>query len=63
MIKGRFYGKEMVRIKMGEGNLYQIEKILRRRKMRNGTEQVYVKWKGWHKSHNQWVAASELVDI
>lgn len=62
IVKGRFYEKELVRVIMGKDDLYQIEKILKRRTVR-GTKQVFVKWKGWDKSHNQWIDATGLVDI
>lgn len=61
-VKGRFYEKELVRVIMGKDDLYQIEKILKKRVV-GGVQQVLVKWKGWDKSHNQWIDAVGLVDI
>ena len=61
-IEGRFYEKEMVKVVMNEDDLFQIEKVLKKRTV-TGVKQVYVKWKGWDKSHNQWIDAEGLVDI
>ena len=35
--------------------LFEVEKVLKERKMR-GREEVLVKWKGWGDEHNSWVA-------
>ena len=61
-IRGRFYEKELIRVKLNENTLYHIEKIIKHRSV-NGVKQVFVKWKGWDKSHNQWIDSNELVDI
>ena len=61
-IKGRFYQQELVKVTMNVGDTYQIEKILKQR-VYKGVKKVYVRWKGWDKSHNQWVPASDLVDV
>lgn len=54
---GRFYEKEMSKVTQQE--LYQIEKILRRKKQR-GKEMVYVKWLNYDASHNSWIPSSSL---
>lgn len=61
-IKGRFYEKELVKVTIKEDDLYQIEKVLKER-MYKGIKQYFVKWKGWDKSHNQWVNAEDVEDI
>lgn len=61
-IKGRFYEKELIKVTMHDDQLYQIEKIIKTR-IKDGIKQKLVKWKGWDKSHNQWVNESDLVDI
>lgn len=61
-IKGRFYEKELVKVTMKENDLYQIEKVVKERIVK-GVKQYFVKWKGWDKSHNQWVNAGDMVDI
>jgi len=59
-IKGGFYRNEITPVNL---NLFRIEKILRRKKDRQGKKLVYVKWLGYDNSHNQWIPESELEDI
>lgn len=61
-VKGRFYEKEFVKVIMGKDDLYQIEKIIKHRTIK-GNKQVLVKWKGWDRTHNQWIDAEGLVGI
>ena len=62
LIKGRFYEKELTHVIFDPNTKYQIEKILKNRVFK-GKKQVYVKWKGWDKSFNQWIDENTLVDI
>lgn len=62
LIEGRFYEKEMIKVKMGVDDLYQIEKVLKERTIK-GVKQLFVKWKGWDKSHNQWISAGGVVGV
>lgn len=61
-IQGRFYEKEMIRAELNNNDMHQIEKIIKER-VNNGVNEVYVKWKGWDKSHNQWVKKTDVEDI
>ena len=63
-IKGHFYGEELQKITLPEGDdtVYKVESVLRRR-TRKGQKQVYVKWEGWNKSYNSWLPETELHDI
>lgn len=47
-ISGGFYEYELQRV--GNSNLYLVEKILRKR-----GDEVYVKWLGFDNSHNSWI--------
>ena len=49
-IKGKFYQNELVRF----NGSFRIEKVLRKR-VRNGIRQIYVKWKGYDDSYNEWI--------
>ena len=61
-LEGRFYEKELIKVTMHDDQLYQIEKVLKTR-VKDGIKQKFVKWKGWDKSHNQWINETDLVDI
>ena len=61
-ITGRFYEKELVKVTINDDSLYQIESVLKKRVVK-GVSQIYVKWKGWDKSHNQWINSAGVVDI
>jgi hypothetical protein len=53
-IAGKFYKEELQKISSDSG-LYLIEKVLKKRKNKDGTLQYYVKWKGLDKKYNSWV--------
>ena len=59
-VYGRFYPEEIQKITTSPETIFQIEKILRRRKS-NGVKQVFVKWKGYSNSHNTWIPASDVI--
>jgi len=61
-IEGRFYEKELGKIVMRDDAQYQIEKIIKERRMK-GKKQYFVKYKGWDASHNEWVNEDQLSDI
>uniref|UniRef100_A0A183BNZ6 Integrase catalytic domain-containing protein n=1 Tax=Globodera pallida TaxID=36090 RepID=A0A183BNZ6_GLOPA len=45
----------------GEGQVYAVERILKRRRNRDGTEQCFVKWQGFATRHNSWIPASSII--
>uniref|UniRef100_A0A915DN01 Integrase n=1 Tax=Ditylenchus dipsaci TaxID=166011 RepID=A0A915DN01_9BILA len=57
-IKGYFYEKELIRTAL-ESN-YQVEKVLKTRKVR-GKIEYFVKWKGFRSSFNSWTTEDNLV--
>ena len=62
VLKGAFYEKELQKVILPddpEDKVYKIEKVLRRRQV-NGQKQVYVKWEGYSKEHNQWISADAV---
>ena len=56
-IEGRFYTKELQRVRRGE---YVVEKVLAERRRPDGVREVLVKWEGWPASYNSWVEKSTL---
>lgn len=59
-LKGRFYAKELQRVRRGE---YVVEKVLAERRRPDGGREVLVKWEGWPPSYNSWVDKATLRDM
>ena len=59
-IKGEFYEEELQPI---TENRYLVEKVLRKRKSSNGTQEFFIKWKGWPAKFNSWIKDSDFEDI
>lgn len=60
-IGSRFYGYEMVKTQIPE--TYLIEKILQRRRLKGGGEEMLVKWQGFPAKFNSWVRASDVQSL
>lgn len=58
-IKGRYYARELQKVTKPE--VFNIEKILKRRTTRSGQRQLYVKWKGYAAKYNSWIEADGVV--
>ena len=56
-ISGTFYPEEVQKIKE---NKYFIEKIIKRRKLKDGTKQLLVKWENWPEKFNSWINEGEI---
>ena len=59
-MKGSWYPEEVQQISK---NRYLIEKILRKRKSKDGTKDVLVKWKGWPTKFNTWIPETDLEHV
>ena len=59
LLDGTFYALELVKV-LEEDDVFMIEKILRRR-TRDGIKEVFIKWKGYSRSHNSWEPESSIV--
>lgn len=57
IVDGSFYGEELSVVR---GDVFKVDTVLKRRRYR-GRNQVFVKWRGFDHTHNQWINASELV--
>ena len=53
-IKGTFYQQQLQKVNVNDGDLFKIEKILKRRR-KNGKKQVYVHWLRWPKKFRSWI--------
>ena len=58
-VKGTFYEPELQK---SATTTYRIEKVLRRRTLKDGRKQEYVRWKGYDNSHNSWIDVSAIAD-
>lgn len=57
-IRGGFYSNELSKV---SGNVFKIEKILRRR-VRRGQNQIFVKWKHFDDRWNEWIPEANIVE-
>jgi len=59
-IQGGFYRFEITPVNI---STFRIEKVLRRRRDKDGKKFALVKWLGYSDAHNQWIPEEELKDI
>lgn len=57
-IKGGFYDFELTRV--GD-EIFQIEKVIKKRKNKNGEIELFVKWRDFDDSYNEWIKQSNIV--
>ena len=57
-VKGKFYTEELVKTEMPDD--FQIEKIIRKKRERNGKTKYLVKWIGYDSSFNSWVDENQI---
>ena len=60
-IKGSFYFEELQ--KVSEPQAYRIEKVIRKRKDKNGITWYLVKWKGYDSSFNSYVKEEDIEQL
>ena len=56
-IHGTFYEPELQKTSQ---TIYRVEKVLKRRKTKDGQKQVYVKWKGYNNTFNSWIPVDDI---
>lgn len=59
-IQGTFYGKELQKVIFDNTKTYKIEKILKRKKLVNGSVKLFVKWRGYPDKFNEWINETDL---
>lgn len=60
MIDGWFYPQELQKVFKDTEAMFAIEKIIKRRRLRDGTPQVFVKWRDYSKRFNSWIDEGEI---
>lgn len=58
VIKGAFYEEELQPV---SGDVFKVEKVIKKRTLRNGEEELFVKWQGYDNQHNSWIKATDVV--
>ncbi|CAC5394021.1 unnamed protein product [Mytilus coruscus] len=58
-IEGSFQDSEVQKVRKDSETKWKIEKVIKRRK-RNGTKQVLVRWLGYPKKFDSWVPVSDI---
>jgi hypothetical protein len=61
-IEGQFYNYELVKVAVSPQTEFQIDKIVRTR-TKGDIKQHFVKWRGYDKTFNSWVNASDITKI
>lgn len=61
-VVGKFYEKEMEKIRVDQDTLYTVEAVLKKEKQK-GVHGFWVKWVGWGEEYNSWVPEANIVDI
>ena len=57
IIQGSFYEAEL---QLANTDTFRIEKVLKRRTLKNGKKQEFVKWKGYNSNHNSWINVDDV---
>ncbi len=55
-LQGTFYESELQKVEKDDNDLFIIDKILKRRRKRNGKTEYFVSWKGYPEKFNSWVS-------
>ncbi|KAJ8030073.1 hypothetical protein HOLleu_29649 [Holothuria leucospilota] len=55
-LEGTFYEAELQKVTKDGADVYRIEKVIRRRKTKDGKTEYFVKWKGYPSKFNSWVS-------
>ena len=56
-IDGTFYTEELQKVTKKDSDLFKIEKVLRRRKTKDGRTEYFVKWQGYPTTFNSWISS------
>ena len=62
VIKGLFYGQELIGASIKEDEEYKIEKILKYRGRKSDREAL-IKWRFWPSKFNSWVKLKDITEL
>ena len=63
MIQGWWYNSELQKVDKKRDDLWKVEKVLHRRKGRDGKGESFVKFLNWPKKFNAWVRDENMIDL
>ncbi|KAJ8316756.1 hypothetical protein KUTeg_005702 [Tegillarca granosa] len=61
-LSGNFYSSELQLVKKDKERLWDIEKVLKKKKVK-GQMMYLVKFLGWNSKYNQWIPAKEVKNV
>lgn len=61
-VDGIFYPYELAKVYEAPDQLFRVEKILKRRTLRNGKKEALVQWSGWSDKYNSWEPEEAIND-
>ena len=56
-VEGSFYTEQLQHTNQ---QIYRIDRVIRRRRNRDGTRDMYVSWCGYGRRFNQWISDTDL---
>ena len=56
-IEGRFYKEQLQKT---DQTIYRIDRVIRKRRNANGTQEILVKWAGYEDRFNSWMPADDI---
>ena len=59
-IEGTFYEAQLQKVVQTDDDLFRIKKVIKKRKVKGGKIQLYIKWLGWPETYNSWVDQSSV---
>lgn len=62
VLQGIFYEQELQKVQK-EDELYQIETVIKKRKLKGKEQEYFVKWRGYPDKFNSWVPASSVESL
>ena len=62
VLQGVFYKQELQKVQK-EDELYQIETVIKKRKLKGKEQEYFVKWRGYPDKFNSWVPASSVESL
>jgi hypothetical protein len=69
MLEGIFYREELTAVRFDEstdkkrGKVYAVESVLKEEVRKDGKKYIYVKWRGYPDSQNEWIRADQFTSI
>lgn len=58
VLEGAFYTEQLQQTNQ---QIYRIDRVIRKRKRKDGTQELYVKWSGYPDKFNQWMSATDIL--